>query len=106
MRLTITFEDDSTITIEAVQAIRVVDAMTLETNTWGNGPVLQRRVKRFVAEYSALAAERPTDLGTPFAVCATMRDGGTVRATVYGDGATYRDRLADATVQAKAMFVG
>lgn len=42
--------------------------------------------------------------GWPFKVIATMEDGSRRTATVYGNGSTYRDQLADGTTLAKAMF--
>jgi hypothetical protein len=51
MTLTITFKDGTVQTIRPVQSIRVVNLSTIETQTFGNGPVLQRNVKMFAASY-------------------------------------------------------
>lgn len=51
MRVEIRTTKGDTFTIYPVQAIRILDGGRVETQTWGNGPVVQRDVESFRAEF-------------------------------------------------------
>ena len=63
MDLYILFEDQTDITIHHVQSVKIIGGNVLETNTFGNGPVLQRNVAcwRWEGDFNDLG--EPTTLG-------------------------------------------
>jgi len=57
MTLTMRYEDGTSLTVACVQTLAVIgpdgpDAVILQTNTWGNGPVTHRGVTHFHADYT------------------------------------------------------